>query len=91
MVLAHHALLHWAFSTFDIPSAYLNVLASNSRAIRTYEKIGLRPVGVTYLTREEFDGGYRLIPVSDSHATATASALVRMEISRDRHARADVR
>ena len=42
--------------------AYLNVLADNSRAIRTYEKVGLHAVGRTPLTREEFDGGYRLKP-----------------------------
>ncbi len=82
MVSAHHALLRWAFSTLNISLGYLNVLASNSRAIRTYERVGLRPVGITYLAREDFDGGYRLKPTAHSDAP-TPFALVRMEISRD--------
>lgn len=91
MVCAHNALLHWAFSTLNIHLAYLNVLSSNSRAIRTYEKVGLRSVRTTHLTREEFDGGYRLKPASASHMERTAPALIRMELSRDSFYRARLR
>src|ERR1043165_7023334 len=83
MVRAHAALLRWAFSSLDIPLAYLNVLADNAQAIRTYEKAGLRAVGTTPLTREEFDGGYRLKPALESDTGKMGLTLVRMEILQD--------
>src|ERR1044072_2380662 len=83
MVRAHAALLGWAFSTLDIPLAYLNVLADNSQAIRTYDKVGFHAAGTTALTREEFDGGYRLKPAPESDTGKTGPALVRMELRRD--------
>jgi RimJ/RimL family protein N-acetyltransferase len=83
MVCAHEALLRWAFASLDLPLAYLNVLADNMRAIRTYEKVGFRSVGRTALAREEFDGSYRLKPVSGSSGNDTGPMLIRMEILRD--------
>jgi RimJ/RimL family protein N-acetyltransferase len=83
MVCAHEALLRWAFASLNLPLAYLNVLADNMRAIRTYEKVGFRPVARTSLAREELDGGYRLKSVSGSSGNGTGPTLIRMEILRD--------
>jgi RimJ/RimL family protein N-acetyltransferase len=83
MVCAHEALLCWAFASLDLPSAYLNVLADNVRAIQTYEKVGFRAIERTPLLREEHEGGYRLRPISASSDDATGPMLIRMEILRD--------
>jgi len=83
MVCAHSALLGWAFRSLDLPMAYLNVLADNTRATSTYDKVGFRAVGRTSLAREEHDGGYRLRPVSGWSGDGADAALVRMEILRD--------
>jgi RimJ/RimL family protein N-acetyltransferase len=83
MVCAHTALLGWAFPSLDLPLAYLNVLADNTRAIQTYEKIGFRAIGRTPLLREEHEGGYRLRPMSASCGNGTGPMLIRMEILRD--------
>ena len=82
MVHAHSALLRWAFSVLDIPLAYLNVLAHNERALRTYRKVGFREVARTRLVREEQDDGYRLRPASISNRDAAVATLARMEIVR---------
>jgi len=79
---AHIALLRWAFSTLDVPVIYLNVLADNTRAVRAYEKIGFRTVSRTPLRREDFHGGYRLVPAADD-GVDSGRALLRMEIIRD--------
>jgi RimJ/RimL family protein N-acetyltransferase len=83
MVCAHNALLGWAFASLDIPLAYLNVLAHNERAIRTYRKVGFRAVSRTPLVREEQGGGYRLRPAFPSNGGSAEAALVRMEIPRE--------
>ena len=83
MVSAHRALLGWAFAGLDLPLVYLNVLADNARAIRTYESVGLRPIARSPLLREEFDGGYRLRPAPDQVAGEGAPSLLRMEMSRE--------
>lgn len=83
MVCAHEALLRWAFASLDLPSAYLNVLADNMRAIQTYEKVGFRAVRRTPLLREEHEGGYRLRPIPGSSGNGTGPMLIRMEILRD--------
>jgi len=82
MVCAHQALLRWAFRNLEFPLAYLKVLDDNTRAIRTYEKVGFRAVGWTSLVREEHVGGYRLKPISGSSG-GTGPVLVRMEVLRD--------
>jgi len=83
MVCAHVALLHWAFRTLRIPLAYLNVLSNNSRAIRTYQTVGLRSIHHVPLTREKIEGGgYRLLPAT-APDDSTELTLVRMEISRE--------
>jgi RimJ/RimL family protein N-acetyltransferase len=83
MVCAHNALLRWAFASLDIPLAYLNVLAHNRRAIRTYRRIGLRAVNRIPLVREEQDGGYRLRPACVPSSGGVEPMLVRMEIPRE--------
>jgi RimJ/RimL family protein N-acetyltransferase len=83
MVCAHKALLRWAFSSLDLPLAYLNVLADNARAMQTYERVGFRATARTSLACEEHDGGYRLRPVAGSSGNGTGPVLVRMEILRD--------
>lgn len=79
---AHIALLRWAFSALDVPVIYLNVLADNTRAVRAYERTGFRTVSRTLLRREDFDGGYRLVPAADD-GVDSGRALLRMEIIRD--------
>ena len=83
MVCAHRTLLQWAFPNLDIPSAYLNVLAHNERALQTYCKVGFREVTQIPLAREEQDDGYRLIPACASNGGRAVASLVRMEIARD--------
>jgi RimJ/RimL family protein N-acetyltransferase len=83
MVCAHEALLRWAFRALAFPVAYLNVLADNTRAIKTYEKVGFRAIGTTPLLREDHEDGYRLRPISRSSGNATGPKLLRMEILRD--------
>jgi RimJ/RimL family protein N-acetyltransferase len=82
MIDAHHALMRWAFSTLDVPLVYLNVLADNARAIHAYQKAGLGVVGRMPLRREDFDGGYRLVPAADCGSVGGRRELLRMEISR---------
>lgn len=82
MVRAHDVLLDWTFWSLGVPLVYLNVLAHNARAIRSYEKAGLRTVSRTPLARQDIDGGYKLVPAPRAvpHGGAT---LLRMEIRRD--------
>jgi RimJ/RimL family protein N-acetyltransferase len=82
MVRAHEALLRFAFVELGIASAYLNVLADNTRAIRTYRKVGFRAAGTTPLTREERDDGYRLRPAEKPQPNVRLPMLVRMEMAR---------
>jgi ribosomal protein S18 acetylase RimI-like enzyme len=63
--------------------AYLNVLAHNTRAIRSYEKTGFVEAGRTPLMRLDTDDGYRLVPASPDSDETHAAALLRMELSRD--------
>lgn len=91
MVYAHRALLNWAFTRLNIPSAYLNVLADNERALRTYAKVGFREVARIPLVREEQADGYRLIPGDAVDAARPAATLVRMEIKRDAFYRGQAR
>ena len=76
---AQLALIRWASDTLGIKNFYLHVLSENTRAIRHYERVGFRAVSSTPLRREDFDGGYRLIP--DLEAPHSKQNLTRMELS----------
>jgi RimJ/RimL family protein N-acetyltransferase len=82
MVLVHKALLDWAFSALDVPMTYLNVLDHNTRAIRTYQKVGFKVISRTPLIREDFKDGYKLVPTK-RHAGLARPMLLRMELQRD--------
>jgi len=83
MLHAHATLLRWTFDVLAVPLVYLNVLADNARALAIYEKAGFRAVRRTSLWREDFEGGYRLVPVKRDGATGER-ALLRMEIDRNK-------
>jgi RimJ/RimL family protein N-acetyltransferase len=82
MVFAQWALLRWAFSSLDVRHVYLNVLAHNKRAIRSYEKAGFRDISRTPLVRRSIEGGYRLVPAPDPEGEATDMLLITMELDR---------
>ena len=78
MVLAQIALIRWASEALHIETFYLRVLATNFKAIRSYERVGFKPVSSTPLRRQDFEDGYKLIP--DPESPHTGLALLRMEL-----------
>ena len=76
---AQLALIHWASDALGIRAFHLHVLAENTRAIRHYEHVGFKAVSSTPLRRQDFDGGYRLIP--DPEGSPAQQALLRMALS----------
>lgn len=80
MRMVQNALATWAMDRLGVQRVYLNVLSHNDRAIASYEAAGFIIVGKEPLTREDIEGGYRLVP-APSGARADAE-LIRMEIAR---------
>jgi RimJ/RimL family protein N-acetyltransferase len=83
MVFAHIALLRWTFSNLNVPLVYLNVLADNIRAIRTYKRVGLVETSRTPLLRRETIDGYVLAPAVGVCQKPSDAMLIRMELQRD--------
>lgn len=79
MRLVQLALVRWAMETLGVERVYLNVLGNNERAIASYKAVGFVDAGKQLLTREEIEGGYRL--VSAVSGARVDAELVRMEIS----------
>jgi RimJ/RimL family protein N-acetyltransferase len=82
MILVHNALLDWTFSALGVPMVYLNVLDHNTRALRTYQKVGFSETSRVPLSREAIDGGYKLVPAKDCTGSP-GPTLIRMELQRD--------
>lgn len=80
MVHAQRTLLGWAFSALDLRLVYLNVLADNSRAVRSYEKVGFKAVSRQSLVRKPIEGGYQLVPEPCTLGEPTSLELLRMEL-----------
>lgn len=80
MRLAMRALSAWAFKDLGVERLYLNVLADNERAISSYEKAGFAAVGRESLIRQDFEGGYKLVPPAPGYDGPLSAELVRMEL-----------
>lgn len=80
MVAAVGVLLGWAFSALEVPSIHLAVLAHNTRAIRTYGRLGFRPTERRPLWRRPVEGGYRLVPDEAPEGEPTDLWLSRMQL-----------
>jgi len=83
MFYSQVTLLRWAFHYLDLELVYLNVLTHNTRAIRSYQKIGFTAAGEQQLMQQSFDDGYKLVPASGPVGKLTDLMLMRMEIDRD--------
>jgi RimJ/RimL family protein N-acetyltransferase len=74
-------LARWVGEILGCSSIYLNVIGSNVRAIRAYERAGFERTGTTPLRREPMAGAaYKLTPCA-ADAPGRCAELVRMEAS----------
>ena len=82
------SLADWVFHTLGLQKIYLNVLADNERAIRSYEHAGFAIVERKPLTRIEIPGGYNLVPATGGEAEDGALALMELDRARLQRSRA---
>lgn len=73
------ALIRFAHDRLNVERVYLNVLADNERAIRSYQRVGMVETNRVPLAREDIPGGYRWTP--SPGMVDPSMALVRMETS----------